>query len=203
LKAIALLSGGLDSAVSMLKARQTADIVLALTFDYGQKARENEIEAARAICSKYGIEHRLVTLPFMQAMKSGIIENSGVDETQPWVPNRNGLFINVAACYAEDMGADWIVCGFNHEEGVEFPDNTQEFVNAVNEALKYSTLTGVKLVSLVQDMDKPEIVETALSLGIDLDDVWSCYRPGIKPCGQCPSCLRNKEAYMKAGIRYD
>lgn len=203
MRAVVLLSGGLDSVVSMFLARQKAEIALAVTFDYGQKSRQNEIQAAGSICSNYGIRHEVVALPFMKAMKSGIIENSGIEELQPWVPNRNGVFINIAAAFAEDMGADLIICGFNREEGVDFPDNSKDFIMAANKALYYSTLNHVRLVSMVEDMDKVEIVKAALNLNIDLGMIWSCYRPGTRPCGQCPSCLRNKEAYKKAGIDYD
>ena len=146
------------------------------------------------------IEHKVIHLPFMSDMKSGIIEDSGIDDSSPWVPNRNGLFINLAACYAENLNADLIICGFNREEGIDFPDNSSEYVEAVNQGLTYSTLNKVKLVSFVQNMDKMEIIEAAQILAIDFRLLWSCYRPGDKPCGQCPSCLRNREAYEKVGI---
>ncbi|MDD4802318.1 MAG: 7-cyano-7-deazaguanine synthase QueC [Syntrophomonas sp.] len=203
MQAIALLSGGLDSVVSMLLARQEAEITLALTIDYGQKARINEIKYSSSICSFYGIKHKVIELPFMEEMKSGIIEYSGIDDSSPWVPNRNGLIINLAACYAENFKADWVICGFNREEGLDFPDNTREFIHAINECMNYSTLNKVKLRSFVQHMDKIEIVEAARDLGVDFKLIWSCYRSGEKPCGECPSCLRNKKAYQKVGIFYD
>jgi 7-cyano-7-deazaguanine synthase len=184
----------------MLLAREQAEIILALTIDYGQKARDNEIDASAAICTVYGIEHKVITLPFMSEMKSGIIKNSGIEDSLPWVPNRNGLFINLAACYAENLDAGWIICGFNREEGIDFPDNSAAYVEAVNEGLSYSTLNKVKLKSFVLDMDKVEIIQAASGLKIDFKSLWSCYRPGDKPCGQCPSCIRNDEAYKKAGI---
>jgi 7-cyano-7-deazaguanine synthase len=203
LKAIALLSGGLDSVVSMVLARQKAEILLALTIDYGQKARINEIKSSASFCSLYGIKHIVIQLGFMLDMKSGIIESSGMEDSSPWVPNRNGLIINLAACYAENLKADWVICGFNREEGVDFPDNTTEFVEAINNSFYYSTQNKVKLRSFVQNMDKIEIVATAQNLGIDFGLVWSCYRSGDKPCGECPSCLRNQKAYKKVGIDYD
>jgi 7-cyano-7-deazaguanine synthase len=98
MKAVALLSGGLDSVVSMIMAREQAEIILALTIDYGQNARSNEIVSSASFCSFYGIEHKVIQLPFMLDMKSGIITNSGIEDISPWVPNRNGLLINLAAC---------------------------------------------------------------------------------------------------------
>jgi 7-cyano-7-deazaguanine synthase len=198
--AVALLSGGLDSTVSTLLALSRLKIELALTFDYGQKAAENEKMAAKWFCEKYGIKHQIIQLPFMLEMKSGIIEDSGMEVDSPWVPNRNGLFINIAACYAENLHASRIVCGFNRDEGMDFPDNTSEFVDAVNSSLYFSTLNHVQVISLVQEMDKAEIVTTALTLGLDFSKLWSCYQPGYKPCGTCPSCIRNQQAFEKVGI---
>jgi 7-cyano-7-deazaguanine synthase len=203
MKAVVLLSGGLDSIVSMLLAKQHADIILAITIDYGQKAKVNEIKSSAAFCANYGIRHQVIKIPFMLDMMSGIIESSGLEDSSPWVPNRNGLFLNLAACYAENLGADWVVCGFNREEGVDFPDNTKEFVNAITHSLYYSTLNHVEVRSFVQNMDKIEIVEMAKSLGVDFGLIWSCYRSGDKPCGECPSCLRNEKAYKEVGINYD
>ena len=203
MKAVALLSGGLDSMVSILLARRQASVELALTIDYGQKSKTNEIAAAQAFCRQYDIKHRVIQLPFMLEMESGIIENSGIEDNVPWVPNRNGLFINLAACFAENLKASLVVCGFNQDEGVDFPDNTADFVSALNLSLSYSTLNQVKVVSMVQTMNKIQIAETAKSLGINFGMVWSCYRSGAKPCGVCPSCLRNQAAYKKVGIDYD
>jgi len=199
--AVALLSGGLDSAVSMLLARRKARIVLAITFDYGQKAVRREIQAAKNICSCYGIKHEVIELPFMRDMKSGLIEGSGMSVDSPWVPNRNGLFLNLAACYAENLGAQLVVCGFNREEAVDFPDNSTEYVEAVSKSLFYSTLNHVKVVSFVQAMDKVEIIKAAVDIELDFKYLWSCYEGEEKPCGRCPSCLKNKEAYKKAGVR--
>ncbi len=202
MKAVALLSGGLDSVVSMLLAREKSEIVLALTIDYGQRARKNEIQASAAFCEIYGINHQVIQLPFMLEMKSGIIEGP-LDDSSPWVPNRNGLIINLAACYAENLNADWVICGFNREEAVNFPDNTREFVEAINQSLSYSTLNAVELKSFVQNLNKEETVAKARDLGIDFGLIWSCYRSGAKPCGECPSCLTNSQAYKKVGIDYD
>jgi len=200
MKAVTLLSGGLDSVVSTLLARERFDIVLALTFDYGQRAAQNEKRAARSFCRRNDIKHHIIQLPFMLDMKSGIIENSGIAIDSPWVPNRNGLFLNIAACYAENLQASAIICGFNRDEGVDFPDNTSEYIDAVNHSLYFSTLNHARVISMVQDMDKVEIIKTAAALGVDFNQLWSCYQPGDNPCGTCPSCIRNQNAFEKAGI---
>lgn len=200
MKAVALLSGGLDSTVSMLLARQKVEVVLAITIDYGQRAAQREISASRDICLAAGIAHKVIELPFMSQLKSGLISKSGLPVAQSWVPNRNGLFLNLAACWAEDLQADLVICGFNREEGVDFPDNTNEYVDAVNIALNYSTKNHVRVVSLVQGMDKEEIFKQAINLGLRLENMWSCYNGGNEPCMACPSCLRNMQALKKAGM---
>lgn len=200
MKAVALLSGGLDSTVSMLLAKEEAELILALTIDYGQRAARREIEYSSEICREYGITHRVVELPFMKDFYSGLMEDSGLMVDQPWVPNRNGLFLNLAAAFAEDRGAGLVICGFNREEGIDFPDNSREYVQHVNQALSFSTRNGVRVISKVQEMDKVGIVKAAARLGLATDRVWSCYLGGTKPCNTCPSCLRNLEALKKAGI---
>lgn len=200
MKAIALLSGGLDSTVSMLLARDEAEVILALTIDYGQRAARREIEYSRDICREYGITHRIIELPFMKEFNSGLIENSTLTVAQPWVPNRNGLFLNLAAAIAEDQGAGLVVCGFNREEGIDFPDNSREYVECVNQALSFSTKNQVRVISKVQGMDKVEIYKAAARLGLSTDRMWSCYLGEDQPCNTCPSCLRNIEALKKAGV---
>lgn len=200
MRAVALLSGGLDSTVSMLLARAEFELVLAITIDYGQRAAAREIEVSQSICREKGIPHRIIQLPFMADFDSGLMKASGQPVTQSWVPNRNGLFLNLAAGFAENLEAGWVICGFNREEGVDFPDNTREYVEAVNQALSYSTQNRVKVLSMVQSMDKVEIFRQAHALGLRLDSLWSCYEGGAEPCMHCPSCLRNLTALRKAGI---
>ena len=203
MRAVVLLSGGLDSVVSMLLAMQEMDICLAVTIDYCQKARDNEIRYSAAICARYGIPHQVIELPFMKQLKSGIIEASDQKDSSPWVPNRNGIMLNLAAGLAENLGADWVICGFNRDEGLDFPDNTAEYIEAVNRSLYYSTLNHVQVKSYVQNMSKHEIAQQLKTLKLDPGMLWSCYRSGPKPCGECPSCIRNNIAYEKAGIKYD
>lgn len=203
MRGIALLSGGLDSVVSMLKAKTVMDIILAITVDYGQRAKEKEIASSRNLCKKLGISHKVIKLEFMQEIESGLNETSQINDITPWVPNRNGLFINLAAAYAEYLKADYILCGFNREEAIDFPDNSAEFVTAANQSLFYSTLNHVELKSFVIDLDKVQIIKEALKMGIDLNNTWSCYRNTEYPCGVCPSCKRNIAAFKKAGLNYE
>ena len=117
-----------------------------------------------------------------------------------WVPNRNGLFINIAACYADQLGAKVILTGFNQEEAATFPDNSEEFAKAITQSLSFSTQVQARVESLTQSMTKEEIVGAALKLDFPFEILWSCYEGGDKMCGVCESCLRSKRAYEKAGV---
>jgi len=214
-KSIVLLSGGLDSSVSLMCAREEGEVVLALTFDYSQRAAEREIAAAKAICERLGVPHQVVALPWLGEITSTALVNRSAKLPKPgteelegeqakaaaqavWVPNRNGLFIAIAAAFAEAMGADQIVTGFNAEEAAAFPDNSAAFVEATNAALALSTLRKVRVVSYTQELNKTEIVRLGQRLGAPLDLVWSCYTAGPHPCGACDPCLRFQRAMVAA-----
>lgn len=215
-KALVLLSGGLDSQVSMALARSRFALVQAVTFDYGQEAAHREIEAARALCEHFAIPHRVISLAFLSDVLTSALTNAAAlpeltdrelndvarcRETAKavWVPNRNGLFLNIAAAIAEKEGAAWIVCGFNQEEAATFPDNSQEFIDMANLFFHFSTQNSVRVWSGTIDWDKTRIIACALEERIPLDFFWSCYRAGDRMCGRCESCARAVRALKQAG----
>ncbi len=106
------------------------------------------------------------------------------------MPNRNATFLCVGAAYAEAMGADQVVAGFNIEEAASFPDNSPAFLNAMNRAFYFSTRTAVRATSYTTRMKKAAIVRLGLKAGAPLDLVWCCYLGGRKMCGACESCKR-------------
>lgn len=204
-RSIVLLSGGLDSAVNFKKALISTQVVLAITFDYGQESAKKEILATNDMTGESGTPHQVIRLDFMKKMDSGLTEGNIPDydpdkldelsyalETAKavWVPNRNGVFINIAAAYAEQLRADLIITGFNKEEGATFPDNTPEYMERVNRALEYSTMNHPRVVSYTSEMTKKEIVAFGKALAAPLAHVWSCYHDHGKMCGKCESCRR-------------
>src|SRR6185436_13791015 len=103
------------------------------------------------------------------------------------VPNRNGVFLNVAAAFAESLKAEQVIAGFNAEEAASFPDNSPEFMNSVNSALEFSTKNGVKTFSYTAGMNKKEVLKAALNAQAPLRLLWSCYQGGKKFCWECES----------------
>jgi len=189
---------------------------MAITFNYGQRSAEKEIESAKKICRHYDVQHQVIDLPWFALMKASALIDSqealpelksedldkkAVTEKSAkavWVPNRNGTLINVAASIAENRLANWLVVGFNKEEARTFPDNSEDFIEATNRTFQFSTQGTVTLKAPMMAKTKKEIVLWMLAQKIDLSPVWSCYRGGDKMCGVCESCARCKRALKQA-----
>ena len=210
-KSIILLSGGLDSLVSLAMTREKYNVDLALTFDYGQKSALCEIEASQKICEFYELEHKIIKLDWLKDItQSSLVSEKDIPKTtledlnsqefvnksavSVWVPNRNGTFLNIAASFADSYGYKYIVFGANKEEGQTFPDNTQEFIDRINDSFEYSTQVKPKVFAPLINFDKNDIVKKALETGVNLELTRSCYSDNAKHCGICESCVRLKRA---------
>lgn len=212
---IVLLSGGLDSTVN-LKCALDAGSARAVTFDYGQRAARREVEATAAMCARYGLAHHVVSIPWLGDISPSALTVKGkaiprpvaaqLDEPsaarrtaqQVWVPNRNGVFLAIAAAFAESFGAEQVVPGFNAEEAVTFPDNSADFIRAFNRSLRFSTGTCVRVKCYTAAKSKAAIVRVGLRNDAPLDLVWCCYEGRRKMCGACESCLRFTRAVDRA-----
>jgi 7-cyano-7-deazaguanine synthase len=214
---VVLLSGGLDSTVSLAQSLREGMVKLCLTFDYGQRAAAREISAAVRLAGHYGLDHKVLKIDFLGEItgtalvdrkksipvpKTDELDDLSVtmqSAAAVWVPNRNGVFINIAAAFAEALGCGQVVTGFNREEAATFPDNTLEYVRAASQALSYSTANKVRVVSYTQMLDKVEIVNLGKRLGVPFNLVWSCYLDREVMCGECESCRRFYRAMAGAG----
>ncbi len=217
-KSILILSGGLDSTVAAHLSKESSSPVLALTFDYGQRSVQHEVQAAANTARSLGTEHRVMDLPWLGQMTRTALVNRTSSLSRPslaeledetasrksaanvWVPNRNGLFLNIAACFADALGATRLVTGFNREEAATFPDNSIPFAEAANHFFYYATQAHPVVESPTLGLNKIEIVQKAVSLGIRFRDLWFCYEAGPEPCHRCESCMRNFRAFDAAGI---
>lgn len=222
-KAVTLLSGGLDSTVALaLAQRDNLEIVLSLTFDYGQRARQAEVRHSRRVAEYFSTPSKVISLPwFLTFQRSGALVDANQllphpslsDLSNPlvcaqsaetvWVPNRNGVFLEVAASFAEELGAKYLVVGFNREEAATFPDNSEKYLAAINQALAYSTANHVSVLSPTAPLNKTQIVKQLLALKIPHNLIWSCYREGNAMCGECESCMRLKRAFKENEVDYE
>lgn len=202
-RSVILLSGGLDSVVSLALCREKYNIVFALTFDYGQKSAKQEIEASKKIAGYYGVEHKVIKLDWLKEIThTSIVEDkeipSGIQTSAKsvWVPNRNGLFLNIAGSFADGEDYDYIIIGANKEEAANFPDNTAEFIARINSEFEYSTQKHPEVLAPLINFDKNDIVKQALINSVPLEFVRSCYQGFEKHCGRCESCTRLKKALI-------
>ncbi len=221
MKSVVLLSSGLDSTLNLHLAHRNSEVIKVLTFDYGQRAKDPELKQSAYFCSKLGLDHEVVELPFFKNFTKTSLVNEGAripkaedldihshekslwSASQVWVPNRNGIFVNIGAAYAEGLGAEQIIVGFNREEAQTFPDNSGEYLQSLSHSFLFSTQNKVKVHSYTLEMDKKEILTQLVGLGVELNQLWPCYYNEEKPCGQCESCLRFKSALESKGIQWD
>lgn len=215
---VVLLSGGLDSTVNFLEALKGGGVGLAITFNYGQRAALQEIKSSQKLCLKYHVEHKVIDLPFFKMFTTTSLvehqqkiptggeinidsyEKSLLSANKVWVPNRNGIFLNIAAGFAEGLGAQYVVPGFNLEEATTFPDNSADFQSALEHSFSFSTQNKVKVKCYTLRQNKTEILKRGLDLGMEIKDVWPCYFGDEKWCGVCESCLRFQNALRRLGV---
>ena len=216
MKTIVLLSGGLDSVVNLKCALDEGEVKLAITFDYGQVAFENEAKAASLAAARFKVHHCIVSLPWYKdiaanpivgkgdvaAYPKGVLSDAATLLKEAWIPNRNCVFLGIGGAYAEALGAGGVVVGFNREEAGVFPDNSVAFLENMNKVLGLSTLSGVGAICYTIGLTKDEIVGLGLSISAPLDLAYSCYRrsPDQRMCGLCQSCLRFKAALRSHGV---
>jgi 7-cyano-7-deazaguanine synthase len=215
--AVVLLSAGLDSAVNLKRAFDESGVALALTFDYGHRAARREAAAAAFMCQQLGISHDVIPLPWLAEIADTalVASHKPLPEVTPqllgdpavasgdtaravWVPNRNGVFVSIAAAYAESLGAEAVVAGFNAEEAASFPDNSADFIAAANQLLHHSTRRRPRLISYTIDLRKADIVRLGRSIDAPIPSLWSCYRGEAEHCWRCESCARLERALREA-----
>ena len=215
-KAISVLSGGLDCTVATSVYAKDYEIH-AITFNYGQKAFNQELKASRAICEKMGFKHYVIDLDWLADISTSTLntsedipevdlkdlddaEKSAESASSVWVPARNTVFTSIAASYAESIGAEIIIVGWDKEEANTFPDNSKEFLESFNELFKVGSPADIEIKAPAIDLDKDEIVKLGYEVNAPMELSYSCYKGRKNHCGVCESCMRRKRGFKKAGI---
>jgi 7-cyano-7-deazaguanine synthase len=206
--ALVIFSGGLDSTTALYWAKERFDKVYALNFAYGSNHQQQECMAARKIADALGVKMFHIPLSFIgehfkSALLGGIIpdgeyqkENMGATV----VPFRNGIMLSVAAGLANSLDLDSIVLGNHSGDHFVYPDCRPDFIEAMKKAVDTGTDGAVRLLSPFCNMNKADIVQEGIRLGVDFASTYSCYKGGGIHCGVCATCLERKEAFITAGI---
>ena len=211
--AIALLSGGLDSATAAALAQEAGQRVIGLSFDYGQRHRR-ELEAAATVAAALGLaEHHTIQVNLAAWGGSALtdpaiaVPSTGVQEgviPSTYVPGRNTVFIAIGLSLAEARSAERLVLGVNAVDYSGYPDCRPDYLAAFQQLADLASKAGreghgTRLWAPLVQWSKTQIVREALRLGVPVQDTWSCYSGGEQPCGVCDSCRIRDAALIEAG----
>jgi 7-cyano-7-deazaguanine synthase len=215
-QAIVLLSGGLDSAVTLYFAKKSGFSCLCLIFDYGQRHRK-EIDSARKISRVSGCKAQVINIDLLRK-GSALLDNKvripeharkhGKVSSIPvtYVPARNIIFLSFALSFAETLSQQAIFIGAHSHDYSGYPDCRPEFYRAFSRVIAQGTKAGiegkeVKIYTPLIDKTKAEIIRLGMSLGVPFQFTWSCYQGGSHPCGKCDSCYFRERGFREVGIK--
>jgi 7-cyano-7-deazaguanine synthase len=213
-RAVVLLSGGMDSAVTLALAREQGFACHALSVAYGQR-HASELAAAQRVASALGaVEHKIVNVDLrsiggsaLTADAIAVPEAGGAGIPATYVPARNTIMLAVALGWAEVLGAADIFCGVNAVDYSGYPDCRPEFIRAFEELANLATKAGVEGARLrirapLMHIDKAGIVREGLRLGVDFAATVSCYRADAdgRACGRCDACRLRTQGFVDAGV---
>jgi 7-cyano-7-deazaguanine synthase len=219
MKAVCLLSGGLDSSTCLGAAIRGGFECYALSFDYGQRHRV-EIQAAARVARHFNVlEHRTVCIDLrafgasaltaeIDVPKHGSLDQGGHGIPITYVPARNTIFLAYALAWAEVLECSDIFLGVNAIDYSGYPDCRPEFIQAFERMSNLATKAGVegrthtRIHAPLIELDKAGIVRLGVEVGVDFSLTHSCYDPdeGGRPCGHCDSCLLRRKGFREAGI---
>ena len=219
IKAICLLSGGLDSATCLALARRDGYACYALSFDYGQRHKV-ELEAAARVARSLGAErHQVVEIGLDKFGGSALTADFAVPKARSleamseaipltYVPARNTIFLSLALAWAEVLESSDIFIGVNALDYSGYPDCRPEFIEAYERMANLATKAGVedrtrlRIHTPLIRLSKAEIIRLAAELGVPFALTHSCYdpRPDGSPCGECDACLLRRKGFAEVGI---
>lgn len=215
-RAVALLSGGVDSTVLVAQALALGYDVLPLAVRYGQR-HARELESAYQVARYYGRDLRLVNLDNLRAILSGsaltddaISVPHGHYEApsmaQTVVPNRNAILLMIAAGYAAAQGAQFVATAVHAGDHAIYPDCRPDFINVASRAAQFGTQGvgpaggNVSILAPFVSDTKAAIVSIGATLNAPFHLTYSCYEGGDVHCGRCGTCTERREAFALAGV---
>lgn len=202
-KAVVLLSGGMDSAVTLFIAKKKGYKTSCLIFDYGQRHKKEILSAKKvARAAKSGFTILKIRLPWKNSAlldknikvpeNRKLVKRADIPAT--YVPARNTIFLSFALSYAEAIGAKAVFIGANAIDFSGYPDCRPGYYKVFNELFKKAIkLKDIKIITPLLYKTKEDIVQLGRRLGVNFNLTWSCYKGTRRPCGVCDACrLRTK-----------
>lgn len=211
--AVVLVSGGMDSAVTLAIATERGFKCYALSVDYGQR-HHSELEAAQRVATALGAgAHKTVHVDLRSIGGSALTadidvpDNGGSGIPVTYVPARNTIMLSIALGWAEVLGAQDIFCGVNAVDYSGYPDCRPAFVDAFENLANVATKAAIEGAALrvhapLMDMSKADIAREGLRLGVDFATTVSCYQADAdgRACGHCDACRLRADGFAAAGV---
>jgi len=212
-KVILILSGGIDSTTLLYQLihKENYDVCV-LFFNYGQK-HIKELDYAKYHCTELNVDLKIVDLTFLKdligkasALTSQEVEVPNIKEVlghpQPltYVPFRNHIFLTLALCYAESIGAKKVFYGAQRHDLYSYWDTTEEFVKRINDIASLNRLHQIQILTPFVAYKKADIIKEGLELEVDYKHTWSCYEGIEKPCLKCPTCAERLKAFKDLNL---
>lgn len=218
MKAVVLLSGGLDSATVLYQAKTEGYECYAISFDYQQR-HKRELESAKVIAHAANVsEHQLVSFD-LRAWGGSALTDSSIELPQDrslaqmsanipvtYVPARNTIFLSFALAYAETINASSVYIGVNALDYSGYPDCRPDYIQAMQEVFKLGTKQGregqaIAIVTPLINLRKTEIIQLGNELGVPWEKTWSCYAGEDVACSVCDSCKLRLQAFEQLGLQ--
>lgn len=217
MKAVVLVSGGLDSTTCLAMAREKGFDLYALTFNYGQR-HDHELNSAKMVVDFFNIQnHSIIDIDLAQFGGSALTDQIDVPKERDlsdmgeipvtYVPARNTVFLSLALAWAEVLGSFDIFIGVNALDYSGYPDCRPEYISSFEKTANLATKAGVsgssfRIHTPLIDLTKSEIVKVGMDLGVDYSLTSSCYDPDQEgnPCGLCDACYLRLKGFKEAGI---
>lgn len=216
MKAVILLSGGLDSSTVLYQALADGCECHALSFDYQQRHLK-ELESARAIASSAGVVNQVVQFDLRSWGGSALtddtihlpqersLEQMSQNIPVTYVPARNTIFLSFALAYAETITAERVYIGVNALDYSGYPDCRPDYIQAMQEVFRLGTKLGREgtasaIVAPLIHLKKTEIIQLGNQLGVPWELTWSCYTGGDVACGVCDACRLRLAAFAELGL---
>ena len=211
---VAVVSGGLDSAVLAHHLRDHGWGLRLLSFDYGQR-HAKELDCARVLAAALGARHDVVDLRSVGRLLAGsALTDAGVDVPDGHytdesmratvVANRNAVFVQAAVGAAVAEGAAAVALGIHAGDHAIYPDCRPEFVEAAEHLARVANegfaVEGFTVLAPFLRWSKADIVRRGAELGVPFADTWSCYKGGDVHCGTCGTCTERREAFADIGV---
>ncbi len=214
MRAVSLLSGGLDSSTVLSYAISKGYEVIALSFDYGQRHRK-ELESAKKIADYYGVKHKIMKIDLRAIGGSALTDDIEVPDVTlgaigkeipvTYVPARNTIMLSLGLGLAEVTDSSKIFIGANALDYSGYPDCRPEYFDSINKTFSLATKKTVEggkieVEAPLLKFSKADIVRLAHSLKTPLELTWSCYNGKERACGVCDSCKLRLKGFMEAGF---